>query len=933
MEGKLKIASYNCQGIKSSEPHVRRLCEQVHVLALQETWLYSDEVTRTNSLHNDYASFSLSAVEESQELRSGRPYGGLTFLWHKSLSKYIKILELHDSRILGLTYKNNNFSLLMLNVYLPTNSAYNREEQLSYLGKLASLMDGAQEEHICIIGDFNAAPNSEYYEDIKLICQERDLEIVDVSLLPPDSFTHVNHGCLSQTWLDHIVLSPCLKNTVTDCNIQYDSISSDHFPLTMELNINALPPLQQMRQTPTWKIKWNFHDLNKRQEYGRILTDKLRTVTVDPARLCCFQRVCRDPRHYDTITNLSEVITQCMVEAGRCVFGTTRKKWQQVPGWNEFVRDAHSVARVAFLEWRNHGSPRYGPLATEMRRTRARFKLCLRWCRAHESQLRAQSLATKLAGGDSYDFWKALKSTSPTSDSLPLRVDQAVGEEEIVTRWEQHYSDILNCVVDDVNKNDILNKLHDVSLRDFKCITYAEMRDTLKDLSNSEALGVDGLPSGAYKYAPPSLAVWLTVFVNACVSHQFIPSQVLKVIIIPLLKSKLKDPTMSANYRPIAIATILSKIIEKILLYRLEMFLYTADNQFGFKKSHSTEMCVWALKNVIDYYTSRSSPVYLCFLDASKAFDRVNYWKLFRKLLDRNTPKYLVNLLVFWYSHQEFLVRWGNRMSGSFKTSNGIRQGGILSPYLYNAYTDELSNALSGVGIGCNIHNKCINSLSYADDMVLIAPTANALQKLINKCHSFATQHDIIYNTTKTECMIIPPKNSKVNYLQSVELGGYQLKFVNRFVYLGHVITTDRTDDEAIQKQLGKLNSVGNCIIRKFTFCTREVILELFRSYCYSLYCNSLWSNYRIATINKLRVCHNDILKRLLGIHRWESSSWTFAVNHVKCLDVIRRNAVVSLKRRIEQSNNAIVTAIRQSSAYVHGPIYRRWTQLVSTVP
>ena len=222
------------------------------------------------------------------------------------------------------------------------------------------------------------------------------------------------------------------------------------------------------------------------------------------------------------------------------------------------------------------------------------------------------------------------------------------------------------------------------------------------------------------------------------------------MIIVPLLKSPAKDPVQSGNYRPIAIATILSKVVEKVVLHRLEVFLCTHDNQFSYKAGHGTELCVWTLKNITSYYTSRGSPVYLCFLDASKAFDRVNYWKLFSKLLDRGAPSYLVNLLVYWYTSQDFIVRWGSSLSPPFKTGNGIRQGGILSPYLYNVYTDQLSATLRGKAIGCFIHDLCINSLSYADDMVLLAPTLESLQTLINVCQEYATDHDIIYNTTKT---------------------------------------------------------------------------------------------------------------------------------------------------------------------------------------
>ena len=564
-----------------------------------------------------------------------------------------------------------------------------------------------------------------------------------------------------------------------------------------------------------------------------------------------------------------------------------------------------------------------------MRRTRARFKLCLRWCKVHEEELRAQSLGAQLAGGDTIGFWRSLRAMSPSSHTLPLRVDQAVGERDVATMWGEHFKGVLNCVADKVSKANISSELRATTLEGFRSVDHSEMWKTLRGLSSSEALGMDGLPTGAFKYAPPSLVSWLCLFVNACICHQYISCQVLAVQIVPLLKSKVKDPANSGNYRPIAIATVLSKVIEKAVLHRLEAYLCTQDNQFSYKKGHGTETCVWTLKNIIQYYTSRGSPVYLCFLDASKAFDRVNYWKLFNKLLTRGTPGYIVKLLMYWYTTQEFVVKWGASHSLPFKTANGIRQGGILSPYLYNVYTDDLSAALRDTGTGCHLHDKCVNSLSYADDMVLLAPTAEALQDLIGVCEVYAARHDIVYNTTKTECMVVPPAHSKVTYLASAWLGGCALTFVDRFTYLGHVINQDLTDDDDIKKQTTKLTIIGNTLLRKFSFCSQEVKLELFRSHCYSIYCNSLWSRYKVASMNRLKVCHNGILKRLLRLPRWTSSSLAFTSHGMNCLGVLRRHAVCSMRSRVERSDNSIITSVRQSSAYVCGSIRREWLDLL----
>ena len=163
-------------------------------------------------------------------------------------------------------------------------------------------------------------------------------------------------------------------------------------------------------------------------------------------------------------------------------------------------------------------------------------------------------------------------------------------------------------------------------------------------------------------------------------------------MIIPLLKCKFKDPADVNNYRPIAIATALSKVLEQVLLSRLARYLWTADRQFGFKRAHGTEMAIFALKQSVDLYRNQDRHVYMCFLAAKKAFDRVNHWTLAKKLLDRNVPLHIVKLFIFWYREPEFMVRWGNSLSMTFRCANGIRQGGQLFPLLYNVYTDDLKS-------------------------------------------------------------------------------------------------------------------------------------------------------------------------------------------------------------------------------------------------
>ena len=139
--------------------------------------------------------------------------------------------------------------------------------------------------------------------------------------------------------------------------------------------------------------------------------------------------------------------------------------------------------------------------------------------------------------------------------------------------------------------------------------------------------------------------------------------------------------------------------------------MYTADNQFGFKKKHGTDTCIAALKEIVNYYKRLSSPLFICFLDASKAFDRVNHWVLFKKLINRKVPTLIVRLLLFWYRNQVMNIRWGSSLSDHFAVLNGVRQGGILSPLLFNVYMDDLTHRLNRSGIGCRLGGVSLNNL------------------------------------------------------------------------------------------------------------------------------------------------------------------------------------------------------------------------------
>ena len=133
------------------------------------------------------------------------------------------------------------------------------------------------------------------------------------------------------------------------------------------------------------------------------------------------------------------------------------------------------------------------------------------------------------------------------------------------------------------------------------------------------------------------------------------------------------------------------------------------------------------MKSVLKYYTQHHSPVYTCILDASKAFDKINHFKLFRKLLGIKTSIVIVSTSINMKTRTPTpCVKWSRCISDCFSISNGVRQGRILSPKLFFVYVDDLCNKLVKSKVGCSIDNLVMNHVMYADDICFMAPSRSS---------------------------------------------------------------------------------------------------------------------------------------------------------------------------------------------------------------
>ena len=150
--------------------------------------------------------------------------------------------------------------------------------------------------------------------------------------------------------------------------------------------------------------------------------------------------------------------------------------------------------------------------------------------------------------------------------------------------------------------------------------SFGDVSVVISKFKKGKAVGLDGISGESLINWNSKLSLYLSMWFQAMLIHGYVPHSLMKTKIIPLVKNKCGALSDLNNYRPVAIATTISKVFETILLNRCENYLYPSDNQFGFKAGHSTDMCIHTLRNSIEYFKIRNTTVFITFFGRKQGF-------------------------------------------------------------------------------------------------------------------------------------------------------------------------------------------------------------------------------------------------------------------------------------------------------------------------
>ena len=211
-------------------------------------------------------------------------------------------------------------------------------------------------------------------------------------------------------------------------------------------------------------------------------------------------------------------------------------------------------------------------------------------------------------------FWQSIRKSKKSW--LPSAVGEETGNKAVTVMWRKHFSALLNssqnCGIGNFVHQNIISQGNFEGIDELMCNSF-KIKSLLHKLPLNRAAGKDGIFAEHIFYTDSSVCNHLSSLFNVCLMHSKIPQECMQTVIVPICKNKNGNISDAGNYRPVSLATIISKLFEHYIFSCISPLLATTDNQFSFKPKHGTDMCIFLLKQTVSYHVNKDTPVFSAF--------------------------------------------------------------------------------------------------------------------------------------------------------------------------------------------------------------------------------------------------------------------------------------------------------------------------------
>ena len=345
--------------------------------------------------------------------------------------------------------------------------------------------------------------------------------------------------------------------------------------------------------------------------------------------------------------------------------------------------------------------------------------------------------------------------------------------------------------------------------------------------------------------------------INFCFENGTVPGEWNTGVIKPIFKSCASDPRDPLCYRGICLIPIPCKIYVDVLNLRIGNWIeqnnIVADEQNGFRRNRSCLEHIYALYSVVNKQKQKKKQsMYVCFVDAKKAFDNVQRDCLWYKLISVE-----IKAVQSLYTDVQCAVKVDDYISPLFKMSHGVKQGCKLSPTLFSLYINDLANEIKQMNLGVDIGELLLSILLYADDVTLIAPDADSLQLMLDRLNEWCCKWRLTVNNEKTKIVHFRPASVQLCNNQ-FSCGNASIQLTDKYKYLG-LWLQKRPDMKYATSELAKSASRAlSTLYAKFKNSggmAYNVYYKLYTSLVQPIlsYCSAIWGLTNYSKINTVQ--------------------------------------------------------------------------------
>lgn len=805
-----KIGTWNVRSLQGKEHELEEEFEKIEleVLAITETKKKGQGMIKTEKGHV----LIFSGVPKHK-----RAAMGVACLIHAKAAEQVYNWKGWTERILSVELRNKNKDIKTVIIVYGPNEDDTAENKNKFWEDLTTITEGAKGK-IFILGDFNSRVGKKdiTYNTIlgkhgENIRNNNGVRMLDFCILhnlivSNTFFEHKNihkytrevKSRNEKSIIDYILVEKEFGRNVIDTKVRRGpEIGSDHYLLVSII------------KEKTIKSKSKEEMPKKTMEYESIKTYKLQNKTNAEIYKNTLEKKFESTVEYIDLNNLEilwNYFKNTILQIATKICGSSKKiNYRKQTSW--WTNDIKRQIKIKKKSWTTYLSNRTTNNYEQYKNERKRVKQLVSEAKKKQWIEFGEKMETDSKGNQKL-FYKTLKSLRKEKTPDVTNIKNKNGEmltedDEVMNRWREYFQDLLEGqqhIEEEIIYDNTIPEEGEIEY-----ITLQEVQEVIKELKNGKAPGKDRLTTEMFKNLGEKGLVILAKIYNKTWAKEQIPNDWKKSIIVPIFKKG--DKYDCNNYRGITLISTAMKIYEQIIDRKIKPIVENTleESQSGFRKGRSIQDHLFTVKLITERRLKQGKKLYLGFVDLERAFDRVQRTKLWDILETRGISNKIIRVIKNMYESNVNCVVRNSKVSGGFISKQGLRQGGGLSPVLFNIFIDEIIKACSPKVKKLHVGFRCLRSTeisegAFADDLVIMTENEKDLQRNLEIWNTTLEEYGMRINKNKTKVMVIGNEKKVMN----IQIDGVAIEQVETVKYLGVEIQENGKQEIEINNRVEK---------------------------------------------------------------------------------------------------------------------------------